>query len=91
MIDGQKQREALAAAERALYLLGRGAFDDAVAAARRARELDQVDTFAVLPEAVARVAAEKENNGPVSPEVWEALAEAVGPGPLRSHVADLSR
>jgi hypothetical protein len=91
VIEGRKQREALSAAERALYLLGRGAFDDAMAAAQRACELDQVDTFAALPEAVARVVAQKQNDGTVPAEAWDALAAAVGPGPLQAHVADLSR
>jgi hypothetical protein len=91
VIDGQKQREALSAAERALYLLGRSAWDDAVAAAERACDLDQVDVFATLPRAVALVASEMQNDGNVPAEVWDALAAAVGPGPLQSHVADLSR
>ena len=91
MIDGQKQREALSAAERALYLLGRGAFEDAEAAASQARDLDQVDVFSSLPAAVAKVVAHEQGGGTVPAEVWEELADAVGPGPLQSHVADLRR
>ena len=91
MIDGQQQREALSAAERALYLLGRGALDEAQVAAARARELDQVDVFVDLPGALARVIAHKEGGEKVPAEAWEELAAAVGPGPLQSHVADLSR
>ena len=91
MIDGQKQREALSAAERALHLLERRAFDKAESAAEQAKQLDQVGTFADLPEAVARIVALEQKGGGVPAEAWQALAEAVGPGPLRSHVADLSR
>ena len=91
MIDGQKQREALSAAERALYLLGKGMAEEAIAAAERARGLDQIDAFGSLPEAVAEVAAQQQGDGRVPAEAWDALAEAVGPGPLQSHVADLSR
>lgn len=91
MIDGQKQREALSAAERSLHLLGAGNHAGAVASASRARELDQVGTFSALPEAVARVIVAQEQDGRVPPEAWDALAAAVGPGPLQSHVADLSR
>ena len=91
MIDGQKQREALSAAERSLYLLGRGAGAEAVAAAGQASQLDQVDAFRSLPAAVARVAAHLRGDGRVPSDAWDELASAVGPGPLQSHVADLSR
>ena len=91
MIDGQKQREALSAAERSLHLLELRAFDEAVAAAERARELDQVEAFAALPDAGSQVVAHEERGATVPAGVWEALATAVGPGPLRSHVADLMR
>lgn len=90
MIDGQKQREALSAAERALHLLEQGRHADAVSAAERAQQLDQIEAFAALPEAVARVAGHLET-GSVPAAAWDALADAVGPGPLQSHVADLSR
>ena len=91
MIDGQKQREALSAAERSLHLLDRGALGEAVAAAERAHQLDQVDAFSLLPSAVSRVVGHLEGGEHVPGEAWEALAAAVGPGPLRSHVADLRR
>ena len=91
MIDGQKQREAFSAAERSLHLLERRAFTEAVAAAERAGHLDQVGAFEDLPQAVAQIVAHEEQGGGVPAEAWEALAVAVGPGPLRSHVADLSR
>lgn len=91
MIDGQQQREALSAAERSLFLLGKGKHRESLAAAEQARRLDQVDTFTALPDAVARIVAAQDAGEQVPAEAWDELAEAVGPGPLRSHVADLSR
>ncbi len=87
-IDGQQQREALNAAERALTLLGKGRTDDALSAAGRAAELDQVDLFGSLPEAVAGYVAALDQ-GTVAHEHLAALKLAVGPGPLAGQVDKL--
>ena len=89
MIDGQKQREALAAAERALHFLEQSRPDEAVAAAQRADRLDQVELLAALPAAVSRIAGHQTAGTPVPAEAWEELAAAVGPGPLAVRVAGL--
>lgn len=77
-MDGQAQREALSAAERAIVLLGRGDPAEAVAAARRAASLDQIGAFAGLPAAVEE-----------SPLDWDTVAAAVGAGPLQQLVAEI--
>jgi len=87
-MDGQAQRQALSAAERALTLLGKGRGADAIEAANRAVELDQVDIFASVPEAVMRAADELAAGG-ISAEGWDRLAAAVGPGPLAGLVETL--
>lgn len=89
MIDGQQQREALAAAERSLFLLQKGRLVEARKAAERARELDQVSVFGSLPEAVESIVGCRSKGTPVPSEAWDQLAAAVGPGPLAAHVADL--
>lgn len=89
MIDGQRQREALAAAERSLSLLQKGSLVKARQAAERARELDQVSTFDSLPAAVEVIVGYQAAETPVPSEAWDGLAIAVGPGPLAAHVADL--
>lgn len=77
-MNGQAQREALSAAERAIVLLGRGDHAEAVAAARRAALLDQVGAFAGLPAAVAE-----------TPLDWDMVAAALGAGPLQQLVAEI--
>lgn len=89
MIDGQRQREALAAAERSLFLLQKGRLEEAGKAADRARSLDQVGIFDALPGAVEEVVSHKSAGVPVPAQAWDRLAAAVGPGPLAAHVADL--
>ncbi len=90
-MDGQAQRQALAAAERALDALEGGRVDAARSAARRAGELDQVGTFAALPRAVDQAADDLVNNGSLSELSLAALTAAVGPGPLEAAVARLGR
>ncbi|MGI9647727.1 MAG: hypothetical protein ACR2OI_04335 [Acidimicrobiia bacterium] len=89
MIDGQQQREALAAAERSLFLLQKGRLEEAGKAAERARELDQVSIFDSLPGAVGEIVRHRSEGNPVPSGAWDGLAAAVGPGPLAAHVADL--
>lgn len=85
-MDGAKQREALTAAGRALDQLAAGNGDGALMAAKRADELDQIGVFVGLPDAVAWVGGDPENGA-----AWDALADAVGPGPLREQVARVRR
>ncbi len=88
-MDGHKQREALAAAERSLLLLQKNRPADALEAAARAAALDQVGVFGGLPDAIARVAAFHQAAEPVPSETWAQLADVVGPGPLAAHIAEL--
>lgn len=85
-MNGQKQREALSAAERALTLLEKDRLADSASAARQAAELDQVGAYTTLPEAIAAVAACREAGSPVPAEVWDQVAAAVGAGPLAAVV-----
>lgn len=87
-MDGQSQRQALSAAERALTLLAKGRGADAVEAAKRAVELDQIAIFSLLPEAVTHAAADLAAGG-ISAASWDRLAVAVGPGPLAGLVGSL--
>ncbi len=88
-MDGQSQRRALTAAEQAIQALGAGDGDRAVAAARRAAELDQVGAFADLVGAVAVAAADLTASGAVGTAAWDGVAAAVGPGPLAVEVEAL--
>ncbi|MBT8203188.1 MAG: hypothetical protein HKN74_03560 [Acidimicrobiia bacterium] len=85
-MNGQKQREALSAAERSLTLLEKDRFDDAVAAAGHAAELDQIGAYVTLPDAVGAAAGHLREGRPVPPEVWDRVAGAVGAGPLAAIV-----
>lgn len=87
IVNGQKQRQALTAAQRAIELLASGKADSANRSARRAADLDQVGAFVALPEAV--LAATQHLPGAVSEESIEALHEAVGFGPLTELVDQL--
>jgi hypothetical protein len=88
-LDGQQQRNALTAAERAVEALGAGAPDRAVSNATKAAELDQIGAFADLPSAVAAALADLEKSGAVSEAGWSAVREAVPPGPLQALVDSL--
>jgi hypothetical protein len=90
-MDGQAQRHALAAAERALDALEEGRTDAARSAARRAAELDQVGVFSAFPRAVEQAADDLVTNGSLSELSLAALIAAVGPGPLETSVARLGR
>ncbi len=88
-MDGHQQRKALTAAERALDSLASGEPQSARRAAARAVELDQIGAFSALEEAVAAAAAALEAGNTVDDAAWEAVAEAVGPGPLAAKVEQL--
>jgi hypothetical protein len=60
-----------------------------VAAAERAANLDQIGSYAGLVAAVSRLAAAGREGATVPDEAWEALAGAVGPGPLAAVVVGL--
>ncbi|HSJ28868.1 MAG TPA: hypothetical protein VLB67_11700 [Acidimicrobiia bacterium] len=85
-MDGQKQRQALTAAERAIEALGRKDPGAARMAIATAVERDQVGLFASLADAVYLAATELENDGEIGPATWNHLADAVGPGPLQALV-----
>ncbi len=88
-MDGQQQRKALSAAERALEALEKGDGDAARKAAADAAALDQVGAFASLVAAVDLAAADLTAAGRVADAAFAALLEAVGPGPLAARVAGL--
>lgn len=87
--DGKKQRNALTAAENAVRALGR---DDPTRAQRNAAtaaDLDQVGAFSALPAAVERAASELESGGAISAAGWDALSDAVGPGPVQALILEV--
>ena len=88
-MDGQQQRKALSAAERALEALEKGDGDAARRAAAEAAVLDQVEAFAHLVEAVELATADIATAGRVGDAALAALLEAVGPGPLAARAAAL--
>ena len=72
-----------------MTLLEKGRGDEAIAAAERAADLDQVDAFGSLPQAVAAFAAASDEET-VRIDAIAALKAAVGPGPLAGRVENLS-
>ena len=86
-MDGQQQRRALTAAERAVRSLAAAEAEAARAAADQAAQLDQIGVFADLPAAVAAAAESLQSAGLVPPADWDTIAAAVGPGPLAALVA----
>jgi hypothetical protein len=85
-VDGQKQRQALTAAERAIEALGRRDSSAARMAIATAVERDQVGLFASMADAVYLAAAELDADGAISAATWDQVADAVGPGPLQALV-----
>ncbi|HKZ25913.1 MAG TPA: hypothetical protein VJ398_09010 [Acidimicrobiia bacterium] len=81
-MDGQRQRQALTAAERAVEALGQADIGGARTAAARAAELDQVGLFGGLVVAVELAASDLESNGKIKETTWNVLADSVGPGPI---------
>jgi len=89
-MDGQKQRQALTAAERALRSLADGNHGSrSLEAARKAIALDQVGLFTGLERAVARAVDEISASGSVSEGTRQQLLDVVGPGPLQAMVAEI--
>lgn len=85
-MDGQAQRQALTAAERAIEALGRKDPAAARSAVATAVERDQIGLFASLADAVYLAASELENDGEITQATWNVIADAVGPGPLQGLV-----
>jgi hypothetical protein len=83
-VDGQKHRQALTAAERAIEALGRK--DPSAARMAIATAVDQVGLFASMADAVYLAAAELDADGEISAATWDQVADAVGPGPLQALV-----
>lgn len=88
-MDGQAQRQALTAAERALEALGRKDAGGARSAVATAVERDQIGLFAALADAVYLAASELESDNEITPATWDVLADAVGPGPLQGVVEQI--
>lgn len=89
--DGQKQRQAVNAAEQAIKALAAGNADRARKASQRAVDLDQIGLYTGFGEAVAAAADDLERGGVVSEESWDAVEAALGPGPLALAVAELRK
>ena len=85
-MDGQLQRQALNAAERAIEALGRRDAAAARQAVDTAMEKDQVGLFSALADAVHLAVSELEKDGELSEATWNTVADAVGPGPLQGLV-----
>jgi hypothetical protein len=88
-MDGQQQRKALSAAERALEALEKGDGDAAQRAAAEAASLDQIGAFSRLVGAVELAAADLAASARVGDSALAALLEAVGPGPLAARAEGL--
>jgi hypothetical protein len=87
-VNGQQQRKALSAAERAIQALVDGDADKARHAAGEASALDQISVYSALPGAVEAAAREIEVGSGVSPEAWAAVSRSLGPGPLAAWAAE---
>ena len=55
----------------------------------RAADLDQIGVYGALSDAVESAAAELDAHDAISTESWDAVAAAVGPGPLAIEVETL--
>lgn len=84
--DGKKQRNALTAAENAVRALAEGNSTRATANARRAAELDQVGSYGVFAESIARVA---DGETPPTATSWDQIAATLEPGPLSFLIDEL--
>jgi hypothetical protein len=88
MIDGQRQRRALTAAEQGLRALEAGDGVRAGTAAAEAAALDQVGAYRGLVDAVAAAIGDLEIGGAVTPPSWAAIAAVLGAGPLGAWAAE---
>lgn len=81
-MDGRRQRRALTAAEQAIAALAGGDAPSARRGAQRAAELDQLGIYIAFTQLATRAAEDVEAGHPVSPRMWAAIRDALGPGPL---------
>lgn len=88
-MDGQKQRNALTAAETTLRALAEGSVQRAQLNAGKAADLDQLGLFGALPAAVAAAVATIEAGTPLAAADWDGLRSAVPPGPLHALIESL--
>ena len=87
---GQRQREAVNAVERAVRALGRRDADGVRKAAAAVADLDGRRLYAGLPEASRAAAAELEaGGGHPSAAALDAVAVALGPGPLAAELEEV--
>ena len=91
MDDGKSQRNALTAAERAVRALGDGDAERAASNAAKAAELDQIGLFGGLPPAVDAAGAQLRDRGVIDDDAWDAVAAAVGVGPVSYLVEEVRR
>jgi hypothetical protein len=82
-LDGQKQRNALTAAEKALRALGAGDATAARVGAAKAAELDQIGAYGDFADEVISLAAGLDAGDQIRPDDWDRLAETLGMTPLR--------
>lgn len=87
--DGQKQRNALNAAESALRALSEGKADQARKAAARAAELDQIGVYVDFANAVVPLADGLDDGVAVDDAGWNTLVDTLGLGPLSGLVDEL--
>ena len=87
--DGLKQRQALTAAEQALRALGAGSSDKARSSAAKAAELDQIGLYGEFAAAVEPLAANLDSGSGIDDAGWDALAAALGMGPLSALIDEL--
>ena len=87
--DGQQQRKALTALERAVNALAKDDVETAERAAGRAAELDQIGVYSAVPEAIGHIGRLRADGEAVPDQAWEALLVAVGPGPVAAVVEQM--
>jgi hypothetical protein len=85
-LDGQRQRNALTAAEKAPAALAAGDGERARINAAKAADLDQIGVYAGLPDAVAAAANDVAGGGAIGADARSRLRSAVPPGPLHALV-----
>jgi hypothetical protein len=87
--DGQRQRKALTAAERALRALGAGKAARARKAAAQAADLDQIGAYSGLDTAVASLAHILDRGEAIDDAGWDSIIAVLGLGPLTGLVDEL--
>ena len=83
---GRQQREAVSAIERAIRALKAGKADGVRTAAATVAELDRAGLYPGLVDALDNAADELASGAPLSAERRQAVADALGPGPLAAEL-----